>query len=1584
MNGDVLDWDVGFQLLCFIRQAMGIRHAKGPTAPLGLAGPPGNPEQEAEGQKNLTVITQENAIISSPPSTPSSLPSETSSHSLSKECDTASTTEDTSFASCLTGDPSSASDTSPTSPVKELVSSLGVVKTPAGQVNLLDSSVNSVCDSVAQTNTQNGVKKDSEYESAEELDLPPDRAAVVEVQPTSENLIPPSRLTDQAEGTQQEVSVPLAVLDQPNDLFLPVHEESIIVTKTEVPAAVPVAVESPVVSTDSTPVTVGKESENLTSERPTSTPSTICDSVVIVTKREVIEESVSKGVEHVTWSKPESELDGVVTSSCSADSTRSVEVTVPQENNNNLDSTDSGEIKSGSKDIEAQSLTQDILVSKVIENESQSCQVTSDVDSELALQSESQVIGEKQKSEGEICSKHIVETPELAGEQAEKHQTRETKDSTTEYPTPEVTPTVTAHSLEASREEQQQQPPPTQVIDPDDIPIVAKKSYNLDFLDALDDPNFNPFATKTSVRSSPPPTPDPGCKLPPLKPAVRKKKGGEERKKVSEEVKTPPVAGHTVSEAKVNEDQTVSQRKQETNSPDSSSFEVDQRLPVPGVTTVDDLNKNIPEIPSEGIEQPQKSEQLLEITFDEPVNSISRPPRKLGKKPQLKQQRQPVKKTPPKTKVIEKNNNRVEDESITESDTKPEQGDDDLPIPPSKGYNLDFLNNLDDGNFNPFATKCSVSNSPPREGFTLPDDKEFDKPKPKTTVPAKEAHAKKGFSVIKPKAKTNVPAADESDSPQKIVEETVKLETDSLEKSGEKTAKLKVVSPQKSVKETSKLEPVVNHCESNSIKPTEEEEEIPIRPKGGYNLDFLDDPNFNPFQTRSPLESKTLNVTESEPVPKDIVVAKENCVSEEVDSYSECDKQSVVVPKTQSDSNEEQPSQTPQKEVKEESGPIIEKADKEETRERETLVDEREEIKIVEDKVQVVNESQQVAALREPQGCEEKTKAPEEETPDVTDSLSRLAKEKFESDAELSQLKRNAQISEEVSQALRDLKQESRSEFETEDDSRRKSENDISETEKEFNLPKVPSIGTIGQLDSLEFAQLLGNEASRLAEEFMNCSTDSGLPDSDDSSCVKPNSVESVMADTNCTKSPQYGAHLDENVNPFQRHSRLSRSPPLGKREAVCGAESGDSANMQDPFNPRRSLKRESVMGEERLDTLSLDDDSGIVLGTRSDLETEVNHSEAGPEIATGLTSSDLRCASQLNTEEEEEELSDQITDEEFLASEAFFKEATDMENQLRKTLTSPLMGSHSKLSGDEVVPVRDKKDHPAITPESPQNKPAPSTSSPAPPREERSAPEGTSSPTPRPSDTSEHKPSSSRPSSVPSEGYMTAAEVQELLKHQELKFEEKLLQVELTAGEKEKKLRQTMKDEQKELTNLGESMAELTQSRDALLKMVGQYKGMLAQLVSEKEKEKQSAEERIKALELERNQALEDLANVEVAFSDVHRKYERIKQVIDTLKRNEETLRGAVTDYENKLQKQEEKFVEFQKHAEEKIQLANEEFKTMRKANDQEMTKMAALLKKAEMKIMSLQDSFDRKTRENQELTQLCDDLINKVGSSS
>ncbi|XP_076067263.1 uncharacterized protein LOC143040295 [Oratosquilla oratoria] len=122
----------------------------------------------------------------------------------------------------------------------------------------------------------------------------------------------------------------------------------------------------------------------------------------------------------------------------------------------------------------------------------------------------------------------------------------------------------------------------------------------------------------------------------------------------------------------------------------------------------------------------------------------------------------------------------------------------------------------------------------------------------------------------------------------------------------------------------------------------------------------------------------------------------------------------------------------------------------------------------------------------------------------------------------------------------------------------------------------------------------------------------------------------------------------------------------------------------------------------------------------------------------------------------------------------------------------------------------------------------------------------------------------------------MSSAQVEELLKQQELQFEDKLLRVELSAGEKEKQLRHSMKSEQKQMAELQGNVDELTQSRDALLKMVGQYKSMLSSLVAEKEKENATSDEKLRAVEMERNQALQDLANVEAAFSDVHRKYER------------------------------------------------------------------------------------------------------------
>ena len=75
-----------------------------------------------------------------------------------------------------------------------------------------------------------------------------------------------------------------------------------------------------------------------------------------------------------------------------------------------------------------------------------------------------------------------------------------------------------------------------------------------------------------------------------------------------------------------------------------------------------------------------------------------------------------------------------------------------------------------------------------------------------------------------------------------------------------------------------------------------------------------------------------------------------------------------------------------------------------------------------------------------------------------------------------------------------------------------------------------------------------------------------------------------------------------------------------------------------------------------------------------------------------------------------------------------------------------------------------------------------------------------------------------------------------------------------------------------------------------------------------------------------EKNQAVEDLQNVEAAFADVHRKYERTKDVVEGFKKNEEQLKAYIEEYKNKLSRQDQKYQLLKEHAEEKLEEANKE----------------------------------------------------------
>ena len=60
----------------------------------------------------------------------------------------------------------------------------------------------------------------------------------------------------------------------------------------------------------------------------------------------------------------------------------------------------------------------------------------------------------------------------------------------------------------------------------------------------------------------------------------------------------------------------------------------------------------------------------------------------------------------------------------------------------------------------------------------------------------------------------------------------------------------------------------------------------------------------------------------------------------------------------------------------------------------------------------------------------------------------------------------------------------------------------------------------------------------------------------------------------------------------------------------------------------------------------------------------------------------------------------------------------------------------------------------------------------------------------------------------------------------------------------------------------------------------------------------------------------------------------------------------------------------------------AQQEMESVKRALEAETARVRAVLKKTEMRLSSVEMALDQKTKENEELTKLCDELINKLGS--
>jgi len=172
----------------------------------------------------------------------------------------------------------------------------------------------------------------------------------------------------------------------------------------------------------------------------------------------------------------------------------------------------------------------------------------------------------------------------------------------------------------------------------------------------------------------------------------------------------------------------------------------------------------------------------------------------------------------------------------------------------------------------------------------------------------------------------------------------------------------------------------------------------------------------------------------------------------------------------------------------------------------------------------------------------------------------------------------------------------------------------------------------------------------------------------------------------------------------------------------------------------------------------------------------------------------------------------------------------------------------------------------------------------------------------------------------------------------------------------------------------------DLADENEKLSSVVIEFEGIFQNLVKDKEDSEAKLKNEILDLTKERDQLQEDVFGVEKAFDDLHRRFEKLKLKVEEFKKNEDSLQKAIDAYKQNLEKEKLRYSTLKKHAEERIEFANTEIEKLRKNTSIDLQTLRAELRKAEIKISSLELSMQQKDQENSQLTSLLEEVLSKV----
>lgn len=181
------------------------------------------------------------------------------------------------------------------------------------------------------------------------------------------------------------------------------------------------------------------------------------------------------------------------------------------------------------------------------------------------------------------------------------------------------------------------------------------------------------------------------------------------------------------------------------------------------------------------------------------------------------------------------------------------------------------------------------------------------------------------------------------------------------------------------------------------------------------------------------------------------------------------------------------------------------------------------------------------------------------------------------------------------------------------------------------------------------------------------------------------------------------------------------------------------------------------------------------------------------------------------------------------------------------------------------------------------------------------------------------------------------------------------------------KKLEEELKTLQHKECKLIQQVNDKTLNNKQMAIVMEEYEKTISLLIQEQDK-----------LVADKDEAQLHLTNMESSFNDLLAKYEKSKAVINEFKDSQKVLQVQLIEYEIELKKYEKLYNTLKQSTTDSLNKANETLDQVNKMHNLEITKLNANIKKQEITITSLQETLTQKNKDIEELTRICDELIN------